>query len=172
MRKRLLLFIAAASLLICSAAPALAGENAVTGSETTGAQEAAEASGTETEQTAAEASLEGEVREAAEEAPLNEDVTEKELEEYTEMARRFDMAEILENAETIWRVSQSEEFHALMEYPEMQELLKTVLVKLKDFIFEEPDLAEKVLITLGVKEPLVKEVMLVVRAAAEPMPAE
>ena len=56
-------------------------------------------------------------------------------------------------------VLNSEEFQRLLEYPEMQALMETAFDRLTQFVMEEPELAAKVLVTLGADESAVNLMM-------------
>ena len=60
--------------------------------------------------------------------------------------------ELLDLAMTILKVTDSEEFQHLMEYPEMQALAETVVKRCIRMFVDDPELAEKIMTTLGVDE--------------------
>ena len=93
----------------------------------------------ETETVGREAETEGLGAEAETEFELPK-LTREQLEEYQDIL------------ETILVTVNSEEFEHLMEYPQMQALAETVVNKLIVFLQEDPELAKKVLITLGADE--------------------
>lgn len=127
--RKLSAVLPAAALLLAAAAfaePAPARENAAPAP----AAAEAEAPGAETEALGAEAETEF----------VLPRLTREQLEQYQDIL------------ETILVTVNSEEFEHLMEYPQMQALTETVVNKLIVFLQEEPELAKKVLITLGADE--------------------
>ncbi|MBP3901142.1 MAG: hypothetical protein J6D53_06785 [Blautia sp.] len=67
--------------------------------------------------------------------------------------------ELMSNLGVLADVLRSEEFQRLLEYPEMQALMKTALDRLIQFVTEEPELATKVLVALGADESAVNLMM-------------
>ena len=67
--------------------------------------------------------------------------------------------ELMSNLGVLVEVLESEEFQRLMEYPEMQALMRTAFERLVQFVTEEPELATKVLVALGADEKAVQLMM-------------
>ena len=73
--------------------------------------------------------------------------------------------DIYEIASTAWGVGNSEEFKRLIEYPEMQALVKSALKKGIEVASDDPQMAKEILVTLGVEESYVDLLEELVRTA-------
>lgn len=67
----------------------------------------------------------------------------------------IDLQKLEKDIEDILAIINSEEFNELMAYPDVRELTEMAIVRLGNMAVEEPELAGKVFVTLGVEEKLV-----------------
>lgn len=77
---------------------------------------------------------------------------------------KLDKETIMDYAHTILTVFRSEEFQHLLDYREVQELIKTVIQRSADFVRENGELTAKILKTLGIRENYVRILMKVVES--------
>ena len=71
------------------------------------------------------------------------------------LAQDLDVEELREYYRQFESVIQSDEFQNLIEYEEVRDLITALVDKGVDFAIEDPDLAQKILITAGMDEKIV-----------------
>ena len=87
--------------------------------------------------------------------------------ETLETLNKIDYAELAEDIQIVRRTVQSEEFKELLAYPAVQELLLMLGQKTTDFVFDDPDTTQKILIALGMQEVVAEQVVNGIRLVGE-----
>ena len=80
---------------------------------------------------------------------------------------KIDYSELAEDIQIVRRTVQSEEFKELMAYPAVQELLLMLGQKTTDFVFDDPDTTQKILVALGMQEAVAEQVTNGIRLVGE-----
>ena len=80
---------------------------------------------------------------------------------------KIDYSELAEDIQIVRRTVQSEEFKELMAYPAVQELLLMLGQKTTDFVFDDPDTTQKILVALGMQEVVAEQVVNGIRLVGE-----
>lgn len=161
MKRRISIWILVTSLLSCGAYPAAAEVH------DPAVQAVIEEAAENTEETAAEDTASDS---SAEDSGLTEDLAAAIEKAGSTYSFTYDpekglqpgnpeTEELMSNLGVLVEVMNSEEFKRLMEYPEMQALLETLLKRLTTFVMDEPELAAKVLVALGADESAVHLMM-------------
>lgn len=87
--------------------------------------------------------------------------------ETLEALNKIDYSELAEDIQIVRRTVQSEEFKELLAYPAVQELLLMLGQKTTDFVFDDPDTTQKILVTLGMQEAVAEPVVNGIRLVGE-----
>ena len=86
-------------------------------------------------------------------------ISNEDLDALKQKIDNIDMDKLKADLRAVTVLLKSEEFQHLLSYEEVQDLLKMILMKARNFLYEEPDLSEKILETIGLEETYAKIIL-------------